>query len=111
LPRVEDSIYFVGSVVRQGPVAYQPERRFSHYLALAGGRTDRAKLSQVIITRRGAEGREPIVIDGRKALAGDLAQDLVLQPGDVVVIGDTKIHGFSDLLRTLAQATFLLRLF
>jgi len=111
LPRIEDSIYFVGSVGRQGPVAYQPGRRFSHYLAMAGGRTERAKLSQVVISRRGAEGRQPIVIDGRKALAGDLAEDIVLQPGDVVVIGDIRIHGFADLLRTLTQATFLLRFF
>jgi len=84
---VDGEVLFPGVVEIKGPVTLM------HALALARGWRESARLSNIIVIRKGTEGK-PIStnIDLRKVLNGsDLSQDIQLIPYDIVYVPKSNI--------------------
>ncbi len=100
-----------GAVKEPGVYAFQPGDRLSSAIALARGNERTADLSDVAVFRR---------FDGQMALARfDYAQiqqgammDPVLEPGDRVVMGTSRLsQGWQDVLRALPAVGLFATLF
>jgi len=81
-----------GEVARPGRYRLKGEVRVLDALILAGGLTDRASVSQALITR--ASGERPAFDLGRLMLYQDMNQNIVLQPGDTLFIPDDTASRF-----------------
>jgi polysaccharide biosynthesis/export protein len=76
-------VYMLGSVARPGVVASKSEITLLQALALSGGAVPGADLTLAYVAR----GNERLNVDFRKLLMeGDLSQNVVLKPEDVVVL-------------------------
>jgi polysaccharide export outer membrane protein len=81
-------VYVSGAVQRPGPIKFLSSAGMSVLRALtaAGGPTERARLSNVRIIRRKADGgQQTITVDVAKVRKGK-AEDVLLQDGDTVVV-------------------------
>ena len=98
----------VGEVTSPGEVPVPPNSSLSSAVAIAGGPTDDAKLSQVAFIRRQDDGQ---VIQEVVNLS-DLVDDYQVQEGDVVVVPKTSTGSVLDLAqRLLGPLGFFLNLF
>lgn len=104
-----------GEVVRPGRYRLKGDMRVIDVLALAGGLTDRASVTQASLTR-GPSKTEPLALDGL-LLRQEMDRNVPVQPGDILtipeetnnkiyVIGDVKSPGVFPLKGpvTLLQA-------
>jgi len=80
-------VMVLGAVRSQGIFGFSVGLRISEALAIAGGATDDANLSQVRIIRATKEGRDVRRVRVDRLLAkGDLSQDVLIHDGDVVFV-------------------------
>jgi protein involved in polysaccharide export with SLBB domain len=90
-----DKPYFLasGEVARPGKYELRGDLTVNEAIAIAGGLTQRARHSQVVLFRRiSADLAESHVIDVKKMLATrDLREDLHLRPGDFVFVPQSRI--------------------
>ncbi len=78
--------YFVGEVNKVGPLNLGSEMTLLQAISAAGGLTTFAHSKRIYILR-GAKGHEQkIFFNYKQALKGDSRQDILLQPGDTVVV-------------------------
>jgi protein involved in polysaccharide export with SLBB domain len=84
---VDGEVLFPGVVEIKGPVTLM------HALALARGWRESARLSNIIVIRKGVEGKTMSTnVDIRKVLDGsDLSQDIQLIPYDIVFVPKSNI--------------------
>jgi polysaccharide biosynthesis/export protein len=76
-------IYILGNMAKPGAISSQSEITLLQALALAGGTTAGADLTLAYVAR----GNERLAVDFRKLLIdGDLTQNIVLKPEDVIVL-------------------------
>lgn len=78
----------LGKVIRPGKYDLRGETTVSQAVAIAGGLDDAAKHSQILLFRKASnDGFEVKTIDLKRMLrTGDLREDIVLQPGDMVFV-------------------------
>jgi polysaccharide export outer membrane protein len=109
-------IFFVGGVVRPGPMQLTQGLTLSQAISIAGGLAPSADLEKAFVLR----GDQSIAIDFVKLIQkGDISQNIKLQPGDTIIVpvadviyvqGEIKTPGAikfsSDLtmLKAIAQA-------
>ncbi|MEW5773566.1 MAG: polysaccharide biosynthesis/export family protein [Thermodesulfobacteriota bacterium] len=80
-------VYVVGKVAKPGMFPMPGELRVMQALALAGGLTPFADVSDIRILRTADGGRTAIPFDyDRVARGQNIAQDIVLEPGDTIVV-------------------------
>ena len=87
-----------GEVVRPGRYRLKGDMRLIDLLALAGGLTERASVTQASLTR-GPSKTEPLALDGL-LLRQEMDRNVPLQPGDIVTIPEetnNKIYVIGDL--------------
>lgn len=98
----------VGEVTRPGEVPVPPNSSLSSAVAIAGGPTDDAKLSEVAFIRMNDSGEvEQEVVDLR-----NLVDNYQVQEGDVVVVPKTTTGSVLDFAqRLLGPFGFVLRIF
>ncbi|HAC34536.1 MAG TPA: sugar transporter [Gammaproteobacteria bacterium] len=79
--------YVLGQVNRPGGFTMQRPLDVMQALSIAGGMTPFAKTAKIRILRRDQNGQQAIGFDYGEVAAGKkLEQNLLLQPGDVVVV-------------------------
>jgi polysaccharide export outer membrane protein len=84
----EERVFVVGRVTRPDLYTVRPGDRVLDALAKAGGQASDGDLSRMMLVRRGANG-EPVAktLDlKKKTQAGDLAQNDLILPGDIVLV-------------------------
>lgn len=81
-------VFVLGEVQRPGTFPFTSGMNVVEAVTLAGGFKDSANSNYVIITRRGPEGGQRIPVPVKKITEG-LADNLFLQPGDIVYVPDT----------------------
>lgn len=82
-----NTIYVIGEVHRQGSIELRQRTRFLQALAMAGGLTEFADKSRVVLLRE--EGGREVVreIDYRRLIRGEAPEDnLYVQPGDTIIV-------------------------
>ena len=79
-------VFVTGEVEEPGAYDLQPRMRLLQALAMAGGLTPYAK-DRVIVLRQVAEGEQRIEVRHSRIVSGrELADNLLLRPGDTLVV-------------------------
>ncbi len=87
VPEIQNRIAVLGAVNRPGTFDLQDGMKLVDAIALAGGRTDRGNLSQVVIVRLEGGQTKTITANVDQALRGqDASQNVALQHGDIVYV-------------------------
>ncbi len=79
-------VYLLGEVVKKGPVEMTPGMTLLQAVASGGGLTDFANKKKIYILRDESGTHQKIPVHYKEALKGDSASDLVLKPGDTIVV-------------------------
>ena len=86
IPETDRRTVILGQVNRPGAYEMLVGQRVSDLIAAAGGPTQRAAPDKAFIVR----GQEQIPVNLQKVLAGDVASNLQLQPGDMMVVPESQ---------------------
>lgn len=86
IPETDRRIVVLGQVNRPGAYDLLEGQRVSDLIAAAGGVTNRAAPQSSFIVR----GAQQIPVDIQKVLAGDREANVVLQPGDMMVVPESQ---------------------
>jgi polysaccharide biosynthesis/export protein len=82
-----NKIYVIGQVTKPGEFIVNPRVDVMQALSMAGGGTPFASLNNTIILRRSSTGQTQMQFHYSDVVKGkDLEQNILLQPGDVVVV-------------------------
>ena len=79
-------IFLVGEVGHVGPVAMSPAMTPLQAISSAGGPSPYANLKRIYILRGLGARQQKIPFNYKQALKGDNRQDIILQPGDTIVV-------------------------
>lgn len=82
-PSEQRYYYVTGEVTRPGPQLYLGETTLVQAIAAAGGPSEIADKRDILLRR---VGRKPIHINFRKALEGDPKHNLLIAPGDTILM-------------------------
>lgn len=80
-------VFLLGGVPQQGQMQLEPGMSVLQAVAKAGGLTDYAKKKKIYIVREIGGQRQKIPYDYKAVIAGE-SEDLLLRPGDMIVIPD-----------------------
>ncbi len=78
-------------------------------VAMAGGFTEKAKHSHVLLFRKvSSQWTEARVLDVKKMMnSGNLSEDFVLQPGDMIFVPQNKISKMARFIPTSSLSTYI----
>jgi len=79
-------VYLMGEVGKKGPIEMTPGMTLLEAIGSAGGITEFANAKKIYILRDEAGKHEKIPVHYKEALKGDSALDLVLKPGDTIIV-------------------------
>jgi polysaccharide export outer membrane protein len=79
-------IYLLGEINKKGPVDMTPGMTLLEAVSSGGGLTDYAKTKKIYILREEGGKQEKIPVDYKNALKGNNALNVVLRPGDTIVV-------------------------
>ena len=79
-------VYLLGEVVKRGPVEMTPGMTLLEAVASAGGLTDFANSKKMYILRNESGSQQKIPVNYKQALKGDSTLNVVLKPGDTIVV-------------------------
>jgi polysaccharide biosynthesis/export protein len=98
-----------GQVAKPGEIPLHGETTLAEGIALAGGFTDAAKHSHVVLFRRvDSQWTEAKVIDVKKMLKeGNLSEDYTLRPGDMIFVPKNTLSKISRFIPTSSLSTYV----
>ncbi len=79
-------VYLLGEVARKGPIEMTSGMTLLEAISSAGGLTDYANTKKIYILRDVSGTHQKIPVHYKEALKGDSALNLVLKPGDTIVV-------------------------
>ena len=79
-------IYLLGEVLKKGPVELTPGMTLLEAISSGGGLTDYANTKKMYILRNDGGKNTKIPVEYKKALKGDSSLNVVLKPGDTIVV-------------------------
>ncbi len=86
IPETDRRIVALGEVGHPGPYDLLEGQRLSDLLAAAGGVNPKAATTKAFIVRNGTQ----MPIDLKRVMAGDVAANVALKPGDMVIVPESK---------------------
>jgi protein involved in polysaccharide export with SLBB domain len=100
-----EPVYITGAVMSPGGLYLRDQLTLSRALAMVGGARKEAKLSEVKVYRQvpGATNSEPIVVDVA-AIKKNQKPDFVLQPYDIIEVGEAGMFSSARIGQTLVGA-------
>lgn len=102
----QNKIYVFGQVLKPGIYALKDKTTVLSAISLAGGPTQRGALRSTIIVRGDPAKPERVACDLTKLFdKADLSQDIPLQPGDAVIVPETKRPDWSIISQVLNAIT------
>jgi polysaccharide biosynthesis/export protein len=98
-----------GQVGRPGKYDLHGETTVTEAVAMAGGFNEKSKHSHVVLFRRvSSQWTEAKVLDVKKMLnSGNLGEDFVMHPGDMVYVPQNKISKISRYIPTSSLSTYV----
>ena len=79
-------VFLLGEVGKKGPIEMTPGMTLLEAIGSAGGLTDYANAKKIYILRDEAGKHQKIPVHYKEALKGDSTFNLVLKPGDTIVV-------------------------
>ena len=111
VPALRSFVYVAGEVENPGPIPYSPGASAIDYVGMAGGPTERAKLSACVLSRRVGDGRSELRLDLIQVLKVGSSADIEMRPGDILIVPDVQISGWQDILALARDLSLAFRLF
>jgi polysaccharide export outer membrane protein len=108
-----NKIYVLGQVNRPGQYSLKDNTTMLAAISLAGGATEKGSIRDTVLMRGDPAKPERIKANfGKLFDTGDMSQDLVLNPGDVVVVPDSKKFDWqkvASVVSTMVNLSYLRR--
>jgi len=79
-------VYLLGEVAKTGPIAMTPGMTLLQAIATGGGLTVYANSKKIYLLRNTGGKQEKIPVQYKQALKGDGSLNLILNPGDTIVV-------------------------
>jgi polysaccharide export outer membrane protein len=79
-------VYLLGEVARKGPIEMTSGMTLLEAISSAGGLTDYANTKKIYILRDISGTQQKIQVHYKEALKGNGTLNLVLKPGDTIVV-------------------------
>jgi polysaccharide export outer membrane protein len=79
-------VYLIGEIGKTGPIEMTPGMTLLEAIATAGGLGPYANAKKIYILRNDGGKQQKIPVQYKKALKGDGALNLILHPGDTIVV-------------------------
>jgi polysaccharide export outer membrane protein len=79
-------VYLLGKVAKPGPIEMKPGMTLLEAISSGGGLSEFANKKKIYILRDDEAGRQKIPARYKEALDGDRTLDVVLKPGDTIVV-------------------------
>ena len=109
----QNKIYVLGLVMKPGIYPLKEKTTVMSAIGLAGGKQERGALSATLVVRGHPSKTQRVKCNLTKLFdKGDLSQDIALQPGDVVIVPETKKPDWSkisQLISTVINIGYLRR--
>jgi len=80
------AIYMLGEIRGQGKHVVRSGTTFLQAISIAGGFTQFASTSKIILRRRAADGQESVIPIRYKDVLGGQQANLILKPGDTIIV-------------------------
>lgn len=97
-----------GQVGRPGRYELRADTTVSEALAIAGGLTEKAKHSQVLLFRRVTnDWVEAKMVDVKAVYSGRITEDIHLRPGDLLFVPQNRISKIKPFLPVWALSTYM----
>ena len=82
-------VYISGQVAKPGVYPLRSETTILQFIPLAGGLTEWANQRKILLVRKEQGKEKRFTINYKKIISGDdLSQNLVLKPGDTIIVPD-----------------------
>ena len=82
-------VYISGQVAKPGVYPLRSETTILQFIPLAGGLTEWANQRKILLVRKEQGQEKRFTINYKKIISGDdLSQNLVLKPGDTIIVPD-----------------------
>jgi Periplasmic protein involved in polysaccharide export len=85
---VSKRIFVLGQVKKAGSFPIRRSMSVIEAISLAGGFTNLADLSNVVVTRKGSDGRERRFVVDIKSIVNGAKENFYLDAGDIVFVGE-----------------------
>ena len=85
---VSKRIFVLGEVKKAGSFPIRRRMSVIEAISLAGGFTNLADLSNVVVTRKGGDGREKRFVVDIKSIVNGVKENFYLDAGDIVFVGE-----------------------
>ncbi|MCE5323144.1 polysaccharide export protein [bacterium] len=109
----QNKFYVLGQVLKPGIYDLKDNTTVLSAISLAGGATDRGRLRSTVVVRGDPSKPERVECNLTGLFdKGDLTQDIQLQPGDIVVVPETKTPDLSKIasfISSLVNLSYLRR--
>jgi polysaccharide export outer membrane protein len=79
-------VYLIGEIGKTGPIEMTPGMTLLEAIATAGGLGPYANVKKIYILRNEGGKQQKIPVQYKKALRGNSALNLILHPGDTIVV-------------------------
>jgi len=110
VPETRTRVVVMGGVQKPGPYSYRPGDRLVDLLSAAGGLTPKASMAEIGVIRRQGQKAAVTHVDLSKFYKnGDVTQNVVLQPEDVVYVPEKTGIDWINLLGPLATLFLLFK--
>lgn len=110
VPEMRTRVVVMGGVQKPGPYMFKPGDRLVDILSAAGGLTPKASMAEIGVIRRQGQKAAVTRVDLSKFYKnGDVTQNVVLQPEDVVYVPEKNGIDWVSLLSPLATLFLLFK--
>jgi polysaccharide export outer membrane protein len=79
-------VFLIGEIGKTGPIEMTPGMTLLEAIATGGGLSQYANAKKIYILRTEAGKQQKIPVQYKQALKGDLSLNLILNPGDTIVV-------------------------
>ena len=108
-----NKIYVLGQVYRPGIFDLKDNTTVLTAISMANGATERGSLKDTVVVRGNPSKPERVACDLTRLFdKADLSQDIQLEPGDIVIVPETKTPNWpeiSSILSTIMNITYIRR--
>jgi len=96
-------VYVVGEVTKNDALPVSQPVPIIEILSRAGGFTDDAKKREIAVVRGGLKSPEVAYINAKRLMEGDLTQNIMVQPGDIVYVATSALGHYRNFVKALIE--------
>ncbi|HEY3175476.1 MAG TPA: polysaccharide biosynthesis/export family protein [Candidatus Polarisedimenticolia bacterium] len=101
-------VYVIGEVNQNDAIPFSEPVPIIRVIAEAGGLREYAKRGEIAVIRGGLKEPEMAIVNARHLLKGDLSQNILVQPGDIVYVAKSALGHYAAFMDQLYRGISLI---